>query len=232
MTKNPLLVPEIREFLSRGDITSLKEFCKNTHPGLVAEFLSPLSPREIWSILRHIEPDVRAEIFSHLDLDLQIKMTGELSRLDLATLISEMSPDDRVDLLKRLPEDKREALLPAIAQAEREDIRKLSSYPEGTAGAVMTSDYAPIPPDITAGEAIDRLRREAPDKETIYYCYVVDEKRRLLGLVSLKDLILARPDTRVRDIMNTDLIYAHVSDDQEEVARKIQKYSEKKGTGE
>ncbi len=224
MTKNPLLVPEIREFLAKKDIESLREFCKNTHPGLVAEFLSPLSPREIWSILKYIEPDLRAEIFSHLDLDLQIRMTEELSRQDLAVLISEMSPDDRVDLLKRLPEDKREALLPAIAQAEREDIRKLSSYPEGTAGSVMTSDYATLPPDITASQALERLRMEAPDKETIYYCYVVDENRRLLGLVSLKDLILARPDTLVKDIMNTDLIYAHVLDDQEEVARKIQKY--------
>ncbi len=224
MTKNSLLVPEIREFLARGDIHPLREFCKNTHPGVVAEFLSPLSPKEIWSVLKHIEPDLRAEIFSHLDLDLQIKMTEELSRQELAVLISEMSPDDRVDLLKRLPEDKREALLPAIAQAEREDIRKLSSYPEGTAGAVMTSDYATLPPDISASEALERLRMEAPDKETIYYCYVVDEERKLLGLVSLKDLILARPQTPVRDIMNTDLIYAHVFDDQEEVARKIQRY--------
>ncbi len=88
----------------------------------------------------------------------------------------------------------------------------------------MTSDYATLPPDITAQQAIDKLRKEAPDKETIYYCYVVDEQRRLLGFVSLKDLILAKPDTLVKEIMNKDLIYAHVLDDQEEVARKIQKY--------
>ena len=169
MTKNPLLVPEIKEYLAKKDIESLKEFCKSTHPGLVAEFISPLSPDEIWEILKSLESDLRAEIFSHLDLDLQIKLTENLSRQDLAQLISEMSPDDRVDLLKRLPEETKEALLPAIAQAEREDIRKLSSYPEGTAGAVMTSDYATLPPDITAQEAIARLRREAPDKETIYY---------------------------------------------------------------
>ena len=224
MTKNPLLVPEIKEFLSKNDTETLKEFCNSTHPGLVAEFISPLSPEEIWNILKILDPDLRAEIFSHLDLDLQIKLTQKLSRHELAQLISEMSPDDRVDLLKKLPEDLRENLLPAIAQAEREDIRKLSSYPEGTAGSVMTSDYATLPPDITAKEAIERLRREAPDKETIYYCYVVDKERRLLGFVSLKDLILAKPETLVRDIMNKDLIYAHVLDDQEEVARKIQKY--------
>ncbi|GAB6886640.1 magnesium transporter [Desulfothermus okinawensis JCM 13304] len=224
MTKNPLLVPEIREFISKNDVDTIKEFCSSTHPGIVAEFISPLSPNEIWDILKILNPDLRAEIFSHLDLDLQIKLTQNLSRHDLAQLISEMSPDDRVDLLKKLPEEFKENLLPAIAQAEREDIRKLSSYPEGTAGAVMTSDYATLPPDITAQQAIDKLRKEAPDKETIYYCYVVDEQRRLLGFVSLKDLILAKPDTLVKEIMNKDLIYAHVLDDQEEVARKIQKY--------
>lgn len=224
MTKNPLLVPEIREFLQKNDIQAIQEFCKSTHPGLIAEFISPLRSDEIWQILKIIDPDLRAEIFSHLGLDLQIQLTNSLSRQELAELISEMSPDDRVDLLKKLPEDLKEALLPAIAQAEREDIRKLSSYPEGTAGAVMTSDYATLPQDITVIEALEKLRREAPDKETIYYCYVVDNERRLLGFVSLKDLILAKPYTLVKDIMNKDLIYAHVLEDQEEVARKIQKY--------
>ncbi len=222
--KNPLLAPELREILSKRDVKSLKEFCKNSHPAIVAEFLSALEPKEIWEVLTLLEPELRAEIFSHLDQDLQIKMTENLTRQELAGLVTDMSADDRVDLLKKMPEDQREALMPAIAQAEREDIRRLSSYPEGTAGSVMTSDYATLPPDITVQEAIDRLRKEAPDKETIYYAYVVDENRRLIGFVSLKNLILARPSTLVRDIMNTDVIYAHVDEDQEEAARKIQKY--------
>ncbi len=224
MTKNPLLIPEIRQFLKNNDKKAIQEFCQSTHPGLVAEFISPLTREEIWQLLKMVDPDLRAEIFSHLDLDLQIQLTESLSRQELAELISEMSPDDRVDLLKKLPEELKETLLPAIAQAEREDIRRLSSYPEGTAGAVMTSDYATLPPDINVKEALEKLRKEAPDKETIYYCYVVDDDRRLLGFVSLKDLILARPDTLVKEIMNKDLIYAHVLEDQEEVARKIQKY--------
>ncbi len=147
-----------------------------------------------------------------------------MSRQELAQIVTEMSADDRVDLLKKMPVEQREALMPAIAQAEREDIRKLSSYPEGTAGAVMTSDYATLPPDITAQEAIEKLRREAPDKETIYYAYVVDKDRRLIGFVSLKNLILAKPDTLIKDIMNKDVIFAYVDEDQEEAARKIQKY--------
>lgn len=222
--KNPLLAPEIRDFLARKDFQGLQEFCAATHPGIVAEFLSELTAQEIWQILRHIAPELKAEIFSNLDVDVQLQMAEMLRRQDMASIIADMPPDDRVDLLKRIPEDQREALLPAVAQAEREDIRRLSSYPEGTAGAVMTSDYATLSPQLTAGEAIDHLRREAPDKETIYYAYVVDAQRKLIGFVSLKDLILARPATRIEDIMSRDVIFVHVNDDQEDAARKIQKY--------
>lgn len=135
-----------------------------------------------------------------------------------------MSPDDRTDLFKQFPEKLRGDVLPALAQAEREDIRRLAAYREGTAGAVMTSDYATLSPDLTAFQAIERLREVAPDKETIYYAYVVDEKRKLIGFVSLKDLIVARRESRVGDIMNDEVVFARVTDDQEEVARKIQKF--------
>ncbi len=222
--KNPLVAPELREHLAENNIEALKEFCGSTHPGVIAEMLSALEIPEIWQVLSHLEPDLRAEIFSHLDVDVQVEMAHLLRRRELASLVSDMPPDDRVDLLKRIPEDQREALLPAIAQAEREDIRKLSSYPEGTAGAVMTSDYATLSPHLTAEEAIAKLRHEAPDKETIYYAYVVDDQRRLIGFISLKDLILAWPKTKVDDMMHRDVISAHVTDDQEDAALKIQKY--------
>jgi magnesium transporter len=111
-----------------------------------------------------------------------------------------------------------------MAQAEREDIRRLAGYEPGTAGAVMTTDYAVLPPQITVREALDRLRHEAPDKETIYSSYVVDVNRRLIGYVTLKKLILARPSSRIEDVMQRDVILARVDEDQELVARKIEKY--------
>ena len=156
--------------------------------------------------------------------DLQIEIIGFLRRTEVARLLSDMPPDDRADLFKALPEDLQESVLPALAQAEREDIRRLTAYEEGTAGAVMTSDYVTLPPDLTAQQAIEHLRKVAPDKETIYYGYVVDENRRLQGFVSLKDLIVARRDARVGDIMHREVIFSRAKDDQEDAARKIQKY--------
>lgn len=197
---------------------------REAHPAAVAEYLADLPQPEAIGILKSLDPSRQAEILSHLDEDLQLKVFQELSRDEKVALLLEMSPDDRADLFKALPEDYREALLPALAQAEREDIRRLCSYEEGTAGAVMTSDYATISPDMTAAEAIEHLREIAPDSETIYYTYVVDDQHRLLGFVSLRELILAPRDAKVSSFMKRDPIFVRVSDDQEEAARKIQKY--------
>jgi magnesium transporter len=222
--KNPLIVPELREMLAAGNAKALRGFCEAGHPADVAELISALSTEETWAVLSHVDLQLRAEIFTHLGDDHMVELIETLRRDEIARLLTEMPHDDRADLFKRLPEEKREAILPALAQAEREDIRRLTAYEEGTAGAVMTSDYASLPQELTVSQAIERLREVAPDKETIYYAYVVDKNRKLLGFVSLKDIIVARRDSRVGDIMHRDVIYARVSDDQEEAARKIQKY--------
>lgn len=221
---NPLLVPELREYLATEDVESLREFCTCTHPAAVAELLSGLTAPEVWQILKYTDVGTRADIFSHLEPELQIELAEAMRRDELARLIVSMAHDDRVDLLKRFPDEKRDAILPALAQAEREDIRRLSEHPEGSAGAAMTSDYATLSENLTAREAIEKLRLEAPDKETIYYAYVVDEQRRLIGFVSLRDLILARPYLHVGAFMQREIIFARVTEDQEEAARKIQKY--------
>jgi len=222
--KDLLLVPDLREMLAADDSEALRSFCESGHPAVIAEFISDMSGQEAWTVLLHAVPALRSEILSHLDEDLQVEIIGSLRREEVARLLAEMSPDDRADLFKQLPEDLRESVLPALAQAEREDIRRLSSYSEGTAGAVMTSDYASLAPHLTAFQAIERLREVAPDKETIYYAYVVDDRRKLLGFVSLKDLIIARREARVSDIMHGEVIFSRVEDDQEDAARKIQKY--------
>jgi len=219
-----LLVPELRELLADGDAEKMREFCQATHPVFIADFLSGLTTDEIREFLPCTEARTRAGIFGYLEIDHQLELAARMSRTELADIVSNMSHDERVDFIKKLPESETDILMPAIAQAEREDIRKLASYPEGTAGAVMTSDYAHLSPELTVAESIERLRLEAPDAETIYYAYVLDSRRRLAGFVSLKDLILSPPFKRVEEVMHPDVIFARVDEDQEEVARKIEKY--------
>src|SRR5262249_32806227 len=117
-----------------------------------------------------------------------------------------------------------DAILRRLAHAEREDIRRLAGYEPGTAGAVMTTDYAGLSPDLTVREAIDRLRREAPDRETIDVCFVVGPGHELLGPVTLKKLILARPEATVGSIMERDPVTARLAEAQESVAEKVARY--------
>lgn len=221
---NPLLIPELRELISANDLEAIRELCAQTHPATTAELLGGLETTEIWQVLHVLDVALRAEIFCHFDLDRQVELVSGENRADMARLLEEMPSDDRADLVNRLDERLREEILPLVRKAEREDIRRLAQYEEGTAGAVMSSDYAVVKAEATVQQAIEQLRVQAPSKETIYYAYVVDADLRLVGFVSLKDLILAKPEQRIRDIMHTDVIKARVTDDQEVVARQIEKF--------
>jgi magnesium transporter len=161
---------------------------------------------------------------TYLDDERQAQMVQSMPASEAAELLHLMSHDERADLVNRLDEEVVDPVLPFLAQAEREDIRRLASYEPGTAGAVMTTDYVTLPPLITVREALERVRHEAPDRETIYYCYVVDHNRRLIGFVSLKRLILSRRAAPIESIMQRDVIFARLDEDQETVARQIDKY--------
>ena len=226
-----LLIPEsersetqLRQLLRAGKAEAVRQFCERSHPAAVADLLSGLEPGEIRRVLELLELPTRTSIFSSLDLELQAQLVPLLDREEMAHLLEEMPHDRRVDLVQALEEELQEEILPLVARAERADIRRLASYPEATAGALMTTDYAALPPDITVQEALERLRLQAPDRETIYYVYVVDEHRRLTGFVSLKDLILARPHRLVREVMYTDVISVRAEEDRERVADTIGHY--------
>lgn len=223
--RHPLLAPDLRELIVERDEEALREFFEPHHPAESAEMLDDLEPAEVELVLGLLDGRARAQVFSYLDAPLQDGVAEVMPRGTLAALLTYMSHDERADLVTRLPPERVEQIMPLLAQAEREDIRLLAAYREGSAaGAIMTSDYATLPPDISAAAAIDRLRHEAPDKETIYYSYVLDERRRLVGFVSLKDLILAPPTRRVAEIMQTDVVSAHIDDDREVVAQKLMEY--------
>ncbi|HWE38844.1 MAG TPA: magnesium transporter [Isosphaeraceae bacterium] len=222
--RDPLLVPDLRELIRAGETAALGEFLADHHPARVAEIIEDLGPDEGGAAFDLLEPRMRAEVMGYLDHEAQAERVGRMSPEQAAELLHLMSHDERADLVNRLDDDLVDAILPRLARAEREDIRRLASFEPGTAGAVMTTDYATLPPQLTVREAIDRLRHEAPDRETIYYSYVVAADRRLIGLVSLKNLILARPRARIEEILQRDLVSARVDEDQESVARKISQY--------
>ncbi len=221
---NPILIPELRELISVNDAESIRNFCQQTHPGTVAELLGGMENPEIWQILHMLDVPLRVEIFSNFELAKQVELATGQNRKDMAGLLEDMPPDDRADLVNKMDDKLRDEILPLVAKAEREDIRKLASYSEGTAGALMSSDYATLGKDLTVAQALERIKQQAPTRETIYYIYVVDNQHKLIGFISLRDLILADTSKVIDELMHHEVISAKVSDDQEEVARQIEKY--------
>jgi len=221
---NPLLLPELRELLAAGDHATISKLLKELHPASIADITEGLEVDETWKVLTSAPVERQAEAFRFFPPEKQQDLVGGMGRERLAQLLQAMSHDDRVDLLKRLDDEVVDDLIPLVAKADREDIRRLMSYAEHTAGSVMTTDYATLSANLSVTEAFNQLRLQAPSSETIYYVYVLDDERQLLGFVSLRSLVLARPSAIVRDIMHTDVISVRVEQDREQVAQKMAKY--------
>ncbi|MFA5627373.1 MAG: magnesium transporter [Thiohalomonadaceae bacterium] len=222
--ENDNLTIVVRKLLALRDTAQLRALLEETHPADIASCISALEGSDIWRVLSSLETGLRTEVFGYLPPAEQVRLANALNRRNLAEIFRHMSADERAYLYNRMEPAQQSALLPGLAQAERDDIRNLASQEEGTAGAIMTSDYATLTPLLTASEAIQSLRREAPDKETIYQAYVIDDQRRPLGVVSLRDLIVAPYEARVADLMVEDVIYSRVTGSQEDVVQKISKY--------
>jgi magnesium transporter len=223
---NPLFGPILRQYLVDNDDAGMKDFCDNLHPATIAETLSDDFPIEdSWRVLSHTEIRKQAAVFEYFDSAHQVAMVGGAGKPQMARLIEQMSHDDRVDLVRRLTSELADSLLRLVDEADRRDIATLVKYPENTVGSLMTTDYAWLPENLSAEEAIGRLRQQAPDRETIYYIYVIEEStRKLRGIVSLRDLILAPQDARVRDLMETDLVTLKANEDREKAAQQLARF--------
>jgi len=214
----------LRAHLAQGDLLTLREALAELHPADLANEVGGLPPAEAAKLMRALTPAQQSKVFGYFGPRFQIAIARHIARSDFARIVTDMSHDERADLWKALSADQRATLLPALAQAEREDIRRLAAYPEGTAGAAMTSDYATLAPDMTVAQAIAHLRAEAPDTEIIYTAYVIDTDRALKGVVTLRDLILADERRSISDLMMVNSPTARVDEPLHDIAERIAAY--------
>jgi magnesium transporter len=225
---HPLFGPEVRMMLLEKNAPGLKAFVETLNPITVVDALAgdSFTVEQVWEVLEKADPRHQAKVFEYFPIEWQVKMAEGAGRPQMARLIELMSHDDRVDLLRRLPPKVSEALLRLVDDADRRDIAALSRYGENTVGSIMTTDYAWLPADLTARQAIERLRAQAPDRETIYYVYIVDEQtRKMLGILTLRALVLADPNTSIRRLMLTsDLVTLRAADDRQAAAEALRRY--------
>ncbi|MAT69743.1 MAG: magnesium transporter [Planctomycetaceae bacterium] len=223
---NTLYLPEIREMLAAQDSAGLAEFCTALHPARTAEFMEGLTPEEAWQVLLHTDLRNRIEIYSYLDDDVQVQIVETAPPEEASELIADMPADDRVDLLNQVAPETVEQVMPLMPAEERRDIMRLSSYPEGTAGSLMTTDMAMLPESLTVRAAVEEVGRQSEEHETIYYIYIVDDDKHLRGLVSARQLVthLNKPNMPLADLVERDLVTVVDTDDQETVAAKVADY--------
>ncbi len=190
----------------------------------VVEVLRELEKPDVIEILGYFSPEEQGYIVSDFDAEMQLELFEVLGPKKFAGIFIHMASDLRADFYQELDREDQLKLLPYLDKKTRENVIRLSSYDPETAGGIMSTDFATIIGDMTAAQAIEKVRSDAPSKKMIYYVYVVDNDMKLHGFTTLKDLIMAEPDTSIWDIVYKDFAWAEVYDDRETVAAKIEKY--------
>lgn len=194
------------------------------HPSELAEIIGDLSKNEALAIVRQLDDDTAADAFEHLDRETQVSLIEEIGTERAADIIEEMDADDAADLLAELPEEDRTKLLGEMNTFTAHELRELAKYPDDTAGGLMTTDFVWIYPHRTTEATIKKIRELGPGSEFIYYLYVVDRRDHLLGVLSLRSLLLALPTAFIERIMETDIVTVTPQTPAVEVAATIAKY--------
>ena len=195
------------------------------HPADIAEIISDMNHAESGKLLESLDIEHLADALEEVEPEFQATLVQGMSDERVADVLEEMSPDEAADLLAELPPERSEDLLELMEDEEADDVRLLLSYPEDSAGGMMTTDVATVKPGLTAAKAIDALRNSGTEPESLFYVYVVDEEEHLLGVFSLSDLILAKPNTPVADFMHKKIVTANVLEKQNALAQMVAKYN-------
>jgi magnesium transporter len=211
--------------LTRLTLTMSRQKVPTLHPADLAQIISEVSQRERTAIFGSLDVETAAEALHELEPGVQADIIDDMSKERASDILERMPPDEAADVLGDLPEAKAQELINLMEKEEAEDVQELLEHEEDTAGGLMTTEYLAFPPDLTVEESIKELRLEAPNVETIYYLYIVDDEERLIGVLSLKNLILAAPQSKLRDVMIAPVKTLPLDAGEKDVAEFISKYN-------
>jgi len=195
------------------------------HPADLAEIISDLTRAESGKLLESLDAKMVADTLEEVEPEFQASLVETMPDEKVADVLEEMAPDEAADLLAELPQDRSRELLNLMEDEEAEDVRKLLTYPDNSAGGIMTTEFVAIGPNLTAEQIISILRESAHEAENIFYIYVTDSEQHLVGVFSLKDLVLAKPDTPVTEFMHARVVSVNLLDSQDDAAQAVSKYN-------
>ena len=218
------LAEKVPEYISERKYSELKKILIEMNPADIGDLMESLPKSTLPLVYRILPKELASEVFVYIDSDTQELLISSFNDNELKEIIDDLYVDDTVDLIEEMPANVVKRILKHADPAMRLEINKILKYPKDSAGSVMTTEFVDLKKDLTVEDAFLRIRRTAVDKETIYTCYVKDENRKLIGLVTVKDLLLADTQAKISDIMETNIIYVTTTDDQEAVANMFAKY--------
>lgn len=224
MENSITLQETIETLLKNKRYPTLRDILTTMNPVDIAGIFEDLQNEKMPVLYRLLPKDIAADVFVEMDEDTQQFLIHSLSDTELKEVLDDMFLDDVVDMIEEMPANVVKRILRQSSAEDRKQINALLKFPEDSAGSIMTTELVILRPDMTAEEAIKRIRRTGVDKETIYTCYVADNLSKLRGIVTIKDLLLADDDDTVMDMMDPNVISVNTLTDQEEVARIIKKY--------
>ena len=215
----------IEKLLEEKKYASLRDILTTINPADIALIFAEIQEEKLPLLFRLLPKELAAEAFVEMDEDMQEHLIRGFSDAELKAVVDELYVDDAVDIVEEMPANVVKRVLKQADPELRKMINEILKYPEDSAGSIMTTEYLSLRPQMTVEEAIKRIRRTCVDKETIYTCYVTDQNRTLIGMLSLKDLLVADDDDIVENIMETNVICVETHTDQEEVAQSLSKYN-------
>ncbi len=221
---NVTLTQTIKKLLEEKKYSTLRDVLTTMMPYDIAAVFEELQDEKMPILFRILPKELAAETFVEMDEETQEFLIHGFSDSELKEVVDELFVDDAVDLIEEMPANVVKRILRTADKDMRKEINELLKYPEDSAGSIMTTEFILLRPDMTAEMAIKRIRRTGVDKETIYTCYVNDENNKLIGITTVKDLLLANDDDYVRDLMEENVISVHTLDDQEQVAQMFSNY--------
>ena len=213
-----------KQLLEQGQESELLALLSRAPVVGVADFLAQQATADLLALLAQLPVEMQGAVFAEFDEQRQQAVYQLASKRDFATIFSHMPSSDRADFYQQMNDREQAKLFPYLTKRVREDVIVLSAYPPKTAGGIMSTDFATVLGEMTVKQAIRKLREDAPSKKMIYYIYVVDENMRMIGFVSLKDLIMNASATQVTSILHHNFVYATVTEGQEAVAKRLEKY--------
>ncbi|MGB9977818.1 magnesium transporter [Methanobacterium sp.] len=198
---------------------------KKLHPADIAEIVDQLSINDSITILNSLDDEVAADALEEISPERQVSLFEEMETKRAADILEEMSPDDAADLIGELSDDRAQELLDLMDPEEAKDVESLLKYPEDTAGGIMTTEFAAVKEGLTARQTLNALRKMAREVESIYYIYILSNSNSLVGVMSLRELLLAEPEQKIAEVMHRDIISVDVMEEEHDVAKKIAKYN-------